>query len=709
MMEPTSTIQQRQLQTNHYQLEQLFRAIGTTMVASLLASLFLYASIHAYFGNAHVHLWMIAQGIVTIIALSYRSLFRNKNQQFTENQWCASHMAITATSSVLWCLAISWTYTNAAEVRELIIFLIAGLQAVAATTLSYKPWPVIVFSTPISIAIMIQLYLHPNSIDALAIAYFAALLPITTFIAIRNYNNNVLLYRHLQKSKIDSELLLRSKERFRNIIDSAGDMLLVHAPDGRIIDANHRAVNLLGYPSKTELLKKTITDIAGDASDIYHRLLWLLSDNEPVTYESQYTCLDNKILTVDACVTHYDDPREGDVVLVLARDITVKKQERQELNESRQKLDLHIQSTPLATIEWDSEQKISSWNPAAEHIFGYTSDEVVGTCGIKILLDESKNTPHLFSELISENNKQVIISHITKDKRVIYCEWFVTRLSDNQGNPLGASAFAMDITTRIQAEQAFKMAVQREQQANNAKSEFLSRMSHELRTPLNAVIGLSQLLQFDDNLTNQQQEYIGDISNAGQHLLGLINEVLDISRIEQNRFLLNEQPEKLHQLIRSAINLTENVIKNKKLELIYQPQVDDFYFLVDKQRVVQVLVNLLSNATKFNNEGGKIWVSERLLNDDTVEISVRDNGMGIPNEMQNKIFQPFQRAGAEYSGIEGNGLGLMLSKQLIEKMSGRIGFESTLGKGSCFWIRLPTKSSSLLNRHAQSSQQKPIS
>lgn len=234
--------------------------------------------------------------------------------------------------------------------------------------------------------------------------------------------------------------------------------------------------------------------------------------------------------------------------------------------------------------------------------------------------------------------------------------------------------------------QDLKMARDAALTASKSKSEFLSSMSHELRTPLNAIIGFSQLLEMED-MEPLQKDSVGEIHKAGKHLLDLINEVLDLARIEAGRMAAEIQEVDLTAVLSEVRALSEPIAARYGISLDVQKNMNSMIF-ADYKRVKQVILNLVSNGIKYNRENGSVAVYTETIGD-KVRIYVKDTGKGIAPEQRDGLFEPFNRLGAEGSEIEGTGIGMMVTRQLVELMEGNIDFDSTVGEGSLFWIDFP--------------------
>jgi len=262
-------------------------------------------------------------------------------------------------------------------------------------------------------------------------------------------------------------------------------------------------------------------------------------------------------------------------------------------------------------------------------------------------------------------------------------------LKDDSGNSKGGVAVVRDITLTKVTEDVLRQAKEEAERANRAKSEFLSRMSHELRTPLNSILGFAQLLTLT-NLAAEHQENIQQILKGGYHLLELINEVLDLARVEAGRLSLSLEPVQVKSAVKEALDLVRPIasLQNIKVSAEFSANADGYCVQADRQRLKQVLLNLLSNAIKFNSSNGMVVLRLQPSGHDRLRIEVTDTGCGIDEEGLKKIFTPFERLTADRNAVGGTGLGLALSKRMIEAMGGAIGVESTVGLGSRFYCEL---------------------
>ena len=262
----------------------------------------------------------------------------------------------------------------------------------------------------------------------------------------------------------------------------------------------------------------------------------------------------------------------------------------------------------------------------------------------------------------------------------------VRPLKDDEGRGRGGVAVVRDITATKRSQELLQHAKEEAERANRAKSEFLSRMSHELRTPLNSILGFAQVLEMA-SLPQDEASSVEQILKGGRHLLNLINEVLDVARIEAGRLSLSLEPVHLEEVIQEALDLVRPLAQQRKITISRLVAAGADCVKADRQRVRQVLLNLFANGVKYNVEGGKLAVSLEVRENGSIRTSVADSGRGIPPSELEKLFRPFERLAGESLAVEGTGLGLALSKGLVEAMGGVIGVESD-ANGSTFWFDL---------------------
>ena len=362
----------------------------------------------------------------------------------------------------------------------------------------------------------------------------------------------------------------------------------------------------------------------------------------------------------------------------------------QALAESERRLFDILDHSPASIFLKDLKGRYMFVNRSCQEFLGQPSAQAIGKTDHELL-------PERFADLYRANDQKVMASGTSLDfeeyavekdlePRVFHSSKFLLR--DGTGTPYALCGISSDITERKRTEQSMSIARREAERANRAKSEFLSRMSHDLRTPLNAVLGFAQLLDMD-NLTGDQRDSVTQILEAGRHLLELMNEVLDISRVESGNLSLSPEPVAVDEVVDQVVKLMRPLGAARRIDVRALPTADRTrHVRADRHRLNQILLNLMSNAVKYNREGGSVTVSCDNTAAGGVRISVTDSGAGIPPEKLALLFTPFERLGADQTGIEGTGLGLALSRGLAEAMGGRLGVSSEIDRGSTFWVEL---------------------
>lgn len=277
------------------------------------------------------------------------------------------------------------------------------------------------------------------------------------------------------------------------------------------------------------------------------------------------------------------------------------------------------------------------------------------------------------------------------DNTNVSCLFNATPFFNEKGEKTGSFAMVTDISDRVKHEKDLYAAKRNAEKANEAKSVFLSSMSHELRTPLNSILGFAQLLGGDEPhcLDTNQRNYIQKILRSGKHLLHLIDEVLDLAKIESGGLELSLEPVNIYTVVEDAINIVKPLAEFKQIEISLDKTDGSMFVTADPGRLQQVLSNLLSNAVKYNRPEGEVHVSCEEKEGKTIRLTVTDTGPGIEENKLERLFKPFDRLGVEASSIEGAGVGLTITKRLVEFMDGYIDLESELGKGTSFFVDLP--------------------
>ncbi len=514
--------------------------------------------------------------------------------------------------------------------------------------------------------------------------------------------------RIINRSNLEGDIRLQA----RMLEQMSEAVILVDLKTGEIVYVNGGAERMFGY-ADNEMLGLNISTLDvqhnGDEGKTSSQLAAILDHSGKWEGNTRSRRKDGGILWCHAMMSLFTHPAYGEVWMGVYRDITALVASEERIRAGVERLRMVIDATNDGIWDWNPATHEDYLSPRWKAILGYRDDELenVESTFFNLVHPDDRASVNAAVAAHFQHNEPFNIELRMSHKDGSY-RWVLSRgeaVRDDKGKVIRMVGSISDITRRKLAEQELiqhrenlevlvrertldlEAAKNEAETANRAKSEFLSRMSHELRTPMNAILGFSQVLACE-KLTIDQLEHVDEIFNAGSHLLELINELLDLSRIEAGKLVIVLEPVNANQVVNDAVQIVQSILDQKDLTLINQCA-ENLLVLADTTRLKQIMLNLFSNAAKYNVTGGRIHITSETIGDSSARIVVTDNGPGISKEKLGRLFNPFERLGAEYGPIEGTGIGLTLSRQLAELMGGKLGVDSQTGVGSSFWVELP--------------------
>ena len=511
----------------------------------------------------------------------------------------------------------------------------------------------------------------------------------------------------LTETKQSEATLRESENRFRIMADSAPTLIWLSNADNLGIWYNQRWLDYTGRSMAQELGTGWLTGIHPDDQEYcFNYCNTALLARQTFEIEFRLRRADGSYgWVVDTGIPLFDVNGEFTGYVGYCWDITDRKIAQEELIASKHHVDeanrmfYSVLDTIPVRIFWKNRDLVyigcnglfaqDIGQPSPQDVIGKTDDS----------LDRHGLAAHYQAneiEVLKTNQPRLNFeeSQTSQDDKTRWFSSSLVPLRDTDGNVIGVLGIYEDITenknmaeTLLTATNTLIVAKEDAERANRAKSQFLSSMSHELRTPLNAILGFSQLLEFDATLNKEQHANASEIFKAGKHLLEMINDVLDLAKIESGNIQLSIEPVACAELVDTCLKLIQPLVVQRNI-CVERDDFADVAVYADPTRLKQVLINILSNAIKYNREHGRVWI-HTTADVNSVRIMVTDTGLGIPQDRLHELFLPFSRLNAENSSIEGNGIGLVISKHFIDLMGGKIGVDNHGNIGCTFWIELP--------------------
>jgi PAS domain S-box-containing protein len=510
------------------------------------------------------------------------------------------------------------------------------------------------------------------------------------------------------------EALLKAGALQSAIFNSANFSSIATDAKGVIQIFNVGAERMLGYTAAEVMNKITPADISDPQEVIaraealstelgtaitpgFEALVFKAARGIEDIYELTYIRKDGSRFPAVVSVTALRDAQETIIgYLLIGTDNTARKQVEADQKQLDQRLRDQqfytrslIESNIDALITTNPSGIITDVNKQMEALTGCTRDELIGAPFKNYFTDPERAETTIKLVLSEKKVTNYELTARARDGKETVVSYNATTFYDRDRRLQGVVAAARDVTERKRLDQVLQEKNDELERANLAKSDFLSGMSHELRSPLNAILGFAQLMKIDAaTIAPSQKASIDQILHAGWYLLKLINEILDLAQIESGKLSLSPERVSLSEVMVECQAMIEPQRQTRGISMTF-PRFDLPCFVdADRTRLKQVVINLLSNALKYNRAGGAVAVECTMSTPERVRISVRDTGAGLPPEKLAQLFQSFNRLGQEESAEEGTGIGLVVSKRLVELMGGVIGVESTVGVGSVFWIEL---------------------
>ncbi len=717
------------------QVRQIYASSIPAVLVNLVNALILTAVLWDVVSHSTLILWLgfglISGSFRVVTTLNNLAAFR-RGEPVSQRQR-NEQIAGIALFSLFWMASIIFLFTEEHHSHLFFLaFIIAGMTAGGVTLLGIDRLLTHIYVTPILLLLALRLFLHEQSLISLSMTALTLLYLSTLLLFASKLRQRLLEIVQMRiQSQHDGEALQLGDAAFE-----ASGPLIITDNRGRILRCNRAFSEMSGYACNEVIGQPSNILNSGEHDQAFYQTMWSAIDHEGHWKGEIWNRRKNGevfpcLLSISAMretdggtrnfigslvdiselkLQHTLIEQNADMEQTLGRLLRLSLDNSSMAEYLNEALRLTIESTPwlkllpkgaiflrasdepevlqlLANHQLSPELKVLCNRVA----YGYCLCGRAAESGKVIFADHIDHRHDTRFEGIEEHGHYVLPikrgdellgvlalylahAHPHSDKE----QEFLGRITDTLG---------LGISRRL-SEQQMQAAKKQAEKANQAKSQFLSSMSHELRTPLNAIMGFSQLLEMDTP-DPAQRDQLKEINHASEHLLGLINEILDLAKIEAGKVELDIRDLSLKTIVDNALNLTRSMADARTIKV--HSDIDDPTLGVraDQTRLRQVLLNLISNGIKYNREGGSLSLSLEQPSDERLRIRVSDTGEGLDQAQRDRLFQPFERLGQEHQSTEGTGIGLVITRSLVEMMGGRIGVESEPGVGSTFWIELP--------------------
>ena len=525
---------------------------------------------------------------------------------------------------------------------------------------------------------------------------------------------------------------------------SLDESVQIVTPDRKLIDVNHATEKMFGY-TKSEL-----EDLSTEILHVDHahyiefgkRIEAAFVQDKPALFEFEVKRKNGEVFPSEHTVSllKNEDGSPFGIVSVL-RDISQRKAyekqvklnqekleqmvkdrtawleremaEKEKISHEANKLFQAVEVSPVSVVITDNKGTIEYVNNKFTDLTQYEKNEAIGQN--PRVLKSGKHEPAFYNDLwqtlLQGKEWHGEFCNMKKDGALFWEKASIGPVKNNAGEITHYVAVKEDTTELKKMIEDLKSAQKEADRANHAKSLFLSSMSHELRTPLNSILGFSQILMEEKKIPDMEKrlDYINKIYRSGRHLLRLINDILDLAKIESGKMDLSIEKTDPFSAVESTLELLQHQAGKKQVTLKAMAPDLPILIEVDTTRYQQILLNLVSNAIKYNVSGGSVTIDFSIQANESVHINVRDTGRGIPKKYAQRLFDPFDRLGAETSNIQGTGIGLTITKVLVESMNGEISFQSRVGEGTTFTVTFPCVKASARHQESMDASSSPHS